>query len=73
MINAQHPSVQSPHCRHDIQQQVELIHGAIEAEEEDRHGEDHLDDRHGELEGYPAPDEEAAVGEGVRCAQEQVP
>lgn len=73
VINAQHSGVQGAHHRHDVQQHVKLIDGAVEAEEEDRHGEDHLDDGHRKLEGYPAPDEEAAVAEGVRRAEEQVP
>jgi len=49
-----------------------LVDGAVEAKEEDRHGKDHLDDRHWKLEGYPSPDEDAAVAEGVRHAEKQV-
>lgn len=73
MINAQHCGIQGTHCRHDVQQQVELIDGAVKAEEEDRYGKDHLNDRHRELEGRSGPDEETAVGEGVPRAEEQVP
>lgn len=73
MINAQHSSIQSTHCRHDVQQQVELIDRAVEAEEEDRDGKDHLDDGHRELEGRSGPDEEAAVAEGVSRTEEQIP
>lgn len=73
MINAQHSGVQSTHCRYNVQQQVELIDRAVKAKKEDRDGKDHLDDGHRELEGCPAPDEEAAVEEGVRRAEEQIP
>lgn len=73
MINAQHSGVQSTHCGYNVQQQVELIDGAVKTEEEDRDGEDHLDDGHWKLEGHPAPDEEVAVEEGVRRAEEQIP
>lgn len=73
MIKTQHTSVQSTHCRHDVQQQVELINGVVKAKEEDGYRKNHLNDRHRELKGHSAPDEVTAVKEGVGCPQEQVP
>lgn len=50
-----------------------MIDGTVKTEKEDRHGKDHLNDRHREFEGCSGPDEKTAVGEGIRRAEEQIP